>query len=133
MRGLTMILLATALISVGCTSSPRSTDPVSARSQRSGEEQSPTSSSTSSPSEAPRPYGQGAVEELPNFGSLSWRCDTKHGPLDFRYSTTFTAEEPATETASYSLDGAASVSKVLQPGLALSTPFSSATAHKWRI
>jgi hypothetical protein len=75
------------------------------------------------------------MADLPDIGSLSWRCDNKSGPVDFRYSTTFTQATRATETVSYSLDGGSSVSKVLQPGsgMAVSTPFVSATVHRWRI
>ena len=78
--------------------------------------------SSSSPS--PSPVSSDArnpetVVDLPTIGSVSWTCK---GGQPLKFSTTFLAANAATERVSYSLDGAALVSKTLQPGQHLSTP-----------
>jgi len=70
------------------------------------------------------------VVDLPTIGSVSWTCK---GGKPLRFSTTFLAANAATERVSYSIDGAALVSKTLQPGQHLSTPFTGATSHVWTV
>jgi hypothetical protein len=91
------------------------------------------------PTESPTGTGHSPGEpvlSLPGIGALYWDCRgaREGGSLIYKFSTTFTADAAtATETVSYSLDGGASVSKVLQPGKTLSTPFKSATSHLWHV
>ena len=75
-----------------------------------------------------------SVVSLPGIGTLAWDCRRKAGSQDFKFSTTFTAED-GIQTVRYSLDGGpwVSNSKVLEPGDWLSTPFRSATSHTWRV
>ena len=89
--------------------------------------------SSSSPS--PSPVSSDArnpetVVDLPTIGSVSWTCK---GGQPLKFSTTFLAANAATERVSYSLDGAALVSKTLQPGQHLSTPVTGATSHVWTV
>lgn len=69
---------------------------------------------------------------LPDIGALFWDCRRKAGSVVYKFSTTFTASM-ATETVRYSLDGGPWGSKVLQPGQSLSTLFTTATSHSWRV
>jgi hypothetical protein len=88
------------------------------------------------PAESPRRQGNHGevVATLPGIGTLAWDCRRKAGSLDFKFSTTFTAED-GIQTVRYSLDGGPWVfnSKVLEPGDVISTPFRSATSHEWRV
>jgi len=116
--------MAVALVATGCTKGPvvQSPTPVS-----------PTALTTPSDSFSPAPDAQSSkhletVIVLPDLGSVAWSC--RGTPRTFM--TAFTAVN-ATEKVAYALDGGSPVSKTLQPGARVSTPFTEATHHVWTV
>jgi hypothetical protein len=87
---------------------------------------------TTTPQATPDSRGLEEIVSLPDLGSVGWDCKDSADKTIPIFSTTFTATM-ATETASYSIEGHARVSKTLQGGQHLSTPFTGATRHVWTI
>jgi hypothetical protein len=117
-RSSTIGFLVLAVVASGCAASKARTHPPAAQGSTSA---SPISTDTSPET----------VIDLPTIGSVSWTCK---GENPVKFSTTFLADNSTpTETVSYSLDGARAVSKTLQPGQHLSTPFTATTSHVWTV
>jgi hypothetical protein len=89
-------------------------------------------SSHATPSMNPDVKPPEEVVALRNIGSVSWTCKGSADDPVPTFSTTFKAMG-ATETVSYSFAGHPTVSKTLQGGQHLTTPFTHAARHLWTV
>jgi hypothetical protein len=68
---------------------------------------------------------------VPDLGSVAWTCRAEAGePPTFK--TAFSAMN-ATEKVGFTIGAVPIVTKTLQPGQALSTPYTKATKHIWTV